>query len=117
MGKRPSHLQAFQCLVSVSLFDSIHNLLTLPSQVVLGTVFLWFGWLGFNGGSCFAGSIKAALALFNTNLAGSTGAITWLLMDFRLERKWSVVGFCTGAIAGLVSHLAPHTTKLHRLTG
>lgn len=80
------------------------SLTLLSSQVVLGTVFLWFGWLGFNGGSCFAGSIKAALAVFNTNLAGSTGAMTWLLMDFRLERKWSVVGFCTGAIAGLVSH-------------
>jgi len=72
---------------------------------VLGTVFLWVGWLGFNGGSCFAGSIKAALAVFNTNLAGSTGALTWMIMDFRLERKWSVVGFCTGAIAGLVSPL------------
>jgi Amt family ammonium transporter len=73
------------------------------SQVVLGTVLLWVGWLGFNGGSCFAGSLKAALAVFNTNLAGSTGALTWLFMDFRLERKWSVVGFCTGAIAGLVA--------------
>ena len=73
------------------------------SQVVLGTVFLWVGWLGFNGGSCFAASMKAAFAIFNTNLAGSTGAITWMIMDFRLERKWSVVGFCTGAIAGLVA--------------
>lgn len=47
--------------------------------------------------------MKAAFAIFNTNLAGSTGAITWMIMDFRLERKWSVVGFCTGAIAGLVA--------------
>ncbi|RSH87420.1 hypothetical protein EHS25_003330 [Saitozyma podzolica] len=73
------------------------------SQLVLGTVLLWVGWLGFNGGSCFAASLKAALAIFNTNLAGSVGGITWLIMDFRLERKWSVVGFCTGAIAGLVA--------------
>lgn len=64
---------------------------------------LWIGWLGFNGGSCFAASLKAALAIFNTNLAGSTGALVWMFMDFRLERKWSVVGFCTGAIAGLVA--------------
>lgn len=70
---------------------------------MLGTVLLWVGWLGFNGGSCFAASLKAALAIFNTNLAGSTGALVWLFMDFRLERKWSVVGFCTGAIAGLVA--------------
>lgn len=73
------------------------------SQVVLGTVFLWVGWLGFNGGSCFAASIKAAMAVFVTNLAGSVGGIAWLLLDYRLERKWSMVGFCTGAIAGLVA--------------
>lgn len=90
------------------------------SQVVLGTVFLWVGWIGFNGGSCFAASLKAAMAVFVTNLAGSVGVrtafsivlrsllisqrgITWLIMDFRLERKWRVVGFCTGAIAGLVA--------------
>ncbi|WWD17344.1 hypothetical protein CI109_101785 [Kwoniella shandongensis] len=72
-------------------------------NVVLGTVFLWVGWLGFNGGSCFAASLKAAMAVFVTNLAGSVGGITWLIMDFRLERKWSMVGFCTGAIAGLVA--------------
>ncbi|WVR06998.1 hypothetical protein IAU60_004037 [Kwoniella sp. DSM 27419] len=73
------------------------------SHVVLGTVFLWVGWLGFNGGSCFAASLKAAMAVFNTNLAGAVGGIVWLIMDFRLERKWSMVGFCTGAIAGLVA--------------
>ncbi|WVQ99365.1 hypothetical protein IAU59_006498 [Kwoniella sp. CBS 9459] len=73
------------------------------SHVVLGTVFLWVGWLGFNGGSCFAASLKAALAVFNTNLAGAVGGVVWLIMDFRLERKWSMVGFCTGAIAGLVA--------------
>nr|ODN97661.1 amt family ammonium transporter [Cryptococcus depauperatus CBS 7855] len=72
-------------------------------NVVLGTVFLWVGWLGFNGGSCFAASLKAALAILNTNLAGSVGGIVWLIMDYRLERKWSMVGYCTGAIAGLVA--------------
>lgn len=73
------------------------------SSVTLGTVMLWVGWMGFNGGSCFAASLKAAMSVFNTNLAGAVGAITWMIMDFRLERKWSMVGFCTGAIAGLVA--------------
>ncbi|BEI87795.1 uncharacterized protein CcaverHIS019_0105130 [Cutaneotrichosporon cavernicola] len=73
------------------------------SQITLGTVMLWVGWMGFNGGSAYAASLKGTLALFNTNLAGSVGAITWMIMDFRLERKWSMVGFCTGAIAGLVA--------------
>jgi Amt family ammonium transporter len=43
------------------------------------------------------------MAVFNTNLAGSVGGIVWMIMDFRLERKWSVVGFCTGMITGLVA--------------
>lgn len=73
------------------------------SQITLGTVMLWVGWMGFNGGSCFAASLKAAMSIFNTNLAGAVGAIVWMIMDFRLERKWSMVGFCTGGIAGLVA--------------
>lgn len=73
------------------------------SQVVLGTVLLWVGWLGFNGGSTFAANLRAAMAIAATNLAGSVAGITWMVMDYRLERKWSVVGFCTGAIAGLVA--------------
>lgn len=73
------------------------------SSVTLGTVMLWVGWMGFNGGSCFAASLKAAMSIFVTNLAGAVGAITWMIMDYRLERKWSMVGFCTGAIAGLVA--------------
>jgi Amt family ammonium transporter len=72
-------------------------------HVILGTVLLWVGWLGFNAGSTFAANLKAAMAAFNTNLAGSVGGIVWMILDFRLERKWSVVGFCTGAIAGLVA--------------
>lgn len=72
-------------------------------HVILGTILLWVGWIGFNGGSTFAANLKAALATFNTNLAGSVGGLVWMFMDFRLERKWSVVGFCTGAIAGLVA--------------
>jgi len=71
-------------------------------HVILGTVLLWVGWLGFNAGSTFAANLKAAMAAFNTNLAGSVGGIVWMILDFRLERKWSVVGFCTGAIAGYV---------------
>lgn len=93
-------------------------------NVVLGTVMLWFGWLGFNvspsridaiqpaltpcllvrlllqGGSTFAANLKAGMAIMNTNIAASVGGIVWVLMDWRLERKFSVVGACTGAIAG-----------------
>lgn len=73
------------------------------SHIVLGTVLLWFGWFGFNGGSTFAANLRAGMSIATTNTAASTAALTWMFMDYRFERKWSVVGFCTGAIAGLVA--------------
>ncbi|KAF9240407.1 ammonium transporter AmtB-like domain-containing protein [Melanogaster broomeanus] len=66
-------------------------------------VFLWFGWFGFNGGSALSANLRATEACIVTNLAASVGGLTWMLWDWRLERKWSVVGFCSGAIAGLVA--------------
>ena len=62
-----------------------------------------FGWFGFNGGSALAANLRAAQACIVTNLAASVGGLTWMLWDYRLERKWSAVGFCSGAIAGLVA--------------
>ncbi|KAG6874002.1 hypothetical protein C0995_007959 [Termitomyces sp. Mi166 len=73
------------------------------SYVVLGTTFLWFGWFGFNGGSALSANLRAASACITTNLAASVGGIIWMLLDYRLEKKWSVVGFCSGAITGLVA--------------
>jgi len=73
------------------------------TYVVLGTLFLWFGWFGFNGGSALAANLRAAQACIVTNLAASVGGITWMLWDYRIEKKWSAVGFCSGAVAGLVA--------------
>jgi len=72
------------------------------SHVVLGTAFLWFGWFGFNGGSALAANLRAFQAIMVTNTSAAVGGITWLLLDYWQERKWSPVGFCSGAIAGLV---------------
>jgi len=76
-----------------------HNM----ANVVLGTAFLWFGWFGFNGGSAVAGNIRAAMACVVTNLAASVGGLTWMIMDYRLEHKFSALGFCSGAVVGLVA--------------
>ncbi|KAG0172024.1 hypothetical protein DFQ28_001779 [Apophysomyces sp. BC1034] len=76
-----------------------HNM----SNVVLGTALLWFGWFGFNGGSALAGNLRAAMACVVTNLAAAVGAITWICLDYRIERKFSALGFCSGAVAGLVA--------------
>jgi len=73
------------------------------SLVCLGTFMLWFGWLGFNGGSAFGANLRAILAIWNSMLAAAMGGIVWCLLDYRLERKFSMVGFCSGTIAGLVA--------------
>ncbi|EPS43670.1 hypothetical protein H072_2462 [Dactylellina haptotyla CBS 200.50] len=71
--------------------------------VALGTIFLWFGWFGFNGGSAVNMSIRSVYAAVNTNLAASCGALTFCILDyFRKDQKWSIVSLCTGAVAGLV---------------
>ncbi|KAF8157217.1 ammonium transporter [Crassisporium funariophilum] len=73
------------------------------TYVVLGTVFLWFGWFGFNGGSALSANLRAVQACIVTNLAASVGGLTWMFWDYRIEKKWSAVGFCSGAISGLVA--------------
>jgi len=61
--------------------------------VTLGTIILWFGWLGFNGGSAFGANLRAVMACWNTCLTAMFAAITWVLLDWRLARKWSMVGW------------------------
>nr|AGM18785.1 low-affinity ammonium transporter [Acarospora strigata] len=73
------------------------------SLITLGTVFLWFGWLGFNGGSAFGANLRAVMACWNTNLTAMFAAATWVILDWRLARKWSMVGWCSGCISGLVA--------------
>ncbi|KAG6812063.1 hypothetical protein H0H92_004594 [Tricholoma furcatifolium] len=73
------------------------------SMVGLGTSLLWFGWLGFNGGSAFGANLRAVMAIWNTMVAAAFGGAVWCLLDFRIERRWTMVGFCSGTIAGLVA--------------
>lgn len=75
-----------------------HNI----ASIVLGTVFLWVGWFGFNAGSALSANMRAVMAAVVTNLSAAVGGVTWCLIDYRLERKFSAVGFCSGVVAGLV---------------
>ena len=78
-------------------------MLVVASAVILGTVLIWFGWFGFNGGSGLGANLRAAQAIMVSHIAACTGGLTWMFWDWRLERKFSAVSFCSGAISGLVA--------------
>ncbi|KDQ54836.1 hypothetical protein JAAARDRAFT_350754 [Jaapia argillacea MUCL 33604] len=73
------------------------------SMVGLGTFILWLGWIGFNAGSSFGANLRAITAAWNSMMAAAMGGIVWCMLDWRMERKFSMVGFCSGTIAGLVA--------------
>ncbi|KAF9254507.1 ammonium transporter [Marasmius fiardii PR-910] len=111
-GGSPVHISSGTAALAVSIYlgkrkgYGTERLAYKPhntSYVVLGTALLWFGWFGFNGGSALSANLRAAMACFVTNLSACVGGLTWMLWDYRIEKKWSVVGFCSGAIAGLVA--------------
>lgn len=72
------------------------------SNVALGTAMLWFGWFGFNGGSALASNERGAMAVLVTHIAASVGGAVWVIIDYIRKRKWSLIGYCSGAVAGLV---------------
>lgn len=75
-----------------------------PHNMVLcavGTGMLWVGWYGFNAGSAIAADGIAANAFTTSTLAAAVASFTWALMEYILKGKPSVLGFCSGAIAGL----------------
>ena len=71
--------------------------------VAIGTAMLWFGWYGFNSGSALSIDTVAELAFVNTTLGAAFGATTWLILDSIYAGKPKLVGFLTGAVAGLAT--------------
>jgi Amt family ammonium transporter len=76
-----------------------------PHSMVLcmvGAGMLWVGWYGFNAGSALAADGIAANAFMTTTLATAVASFTWAMLELRLRGKASVLGFCSGAVGGLV---------------
>lgn len=71
--------------------------------VLIGTGLLWFGWFGFNAGSALGANALAVSAFATTNTAAAAGGLGWLFFDVMRGKKPSVVGFCIGAVVGLVA--------------
>ncbi|HRP57812.1 ammonium transporter [Agriterribacter sp.] len=71
--------------------------------VLIGTGLLWFGWFGFNAGSALGANALAVSAFATTNTAAAAGGLGWMFFDVLRGKKPSVVGFCIGAVVGLVA--------------
>jgi Amt family ammonium transporter len=71
--------------------------------VLLGTGLLWFGWFGFNAGSALGAGPLAASAFATTNTASAAAGLCWVLLDSVRGKKPSALGFCIGAVVGLVA--------------
>jgi len=71
--------------------------------VILGTMMLWFGWFGFNGGSSYSINRIGIIAIINTNISASISLAIWLLMDLFVYKRITALGIAMGCICGLVA--------------
>lgn len=87
-GGTPVHISSGTAALAISIFlgkrrgYGTERLAYKPqntSYVILGTVLLWFGWFGFNGGSALSANLRAVQACMVTNMAASVGGLTWML--------------------------------------
>jgi ammonium transporter, Amt family len=71
--------------------------------VLIGTGLLWFGWFGFNAGSAAGANALSVSAFATTNTAAAAAGLSWMFFDVLRGKKPSVLGFCIGAVVGLVA--------------
>jgi Amt family ammonium transporter len=88
VGKRYNHTEPVKA----------HNV----PLMMIGTSLIWFGWFGFNAGSAGAADSIAAIAAINTHLAGAAGFLTWMALEWVIQKKLDPCGSASGAVAGLV---------------
>ncbi len=77
-----------------------------PSNLGLtmaGAALLWVGWMGFNGGSAGAADGRAAMAILATQLGAAAGTLVWMLCEWLVRGTPTLLGLCSGAVAGLVA--------------
>ncbi len=86
-----------------SHIENIENKPANIPYVLIGTGLLWFGWFGFNAGSALGANSTAVSAFLTTNTAAAAAGLSWMFFDVLRGKKPSVVGFCVGAVVGLVA--------------
>ena len=84
-----------------------HNKVAMKPFSILftavGAALLWFGWYGFNGGSAFGANAIAGLAVMTTTVATAVAGVTWMLLEWIIFKKPTLLGIASGIIAGLVA--------------
>jgi Amt family ammonium transporter len=70
---------------------------------LIGASLLWVGWFGFNAGSAVTAGMQAGMAMTVTQIATAVAAFTWMLVEWMCRGKPTVIGMCSGAVAGLVA--------------
>jgi ammonium transporter, Amt family len=77
-----------------------------PHNMVLtfiGASLLWVGWFGFNAGSAVTAGVQAGMAMTVTQIATAVAGLTWMFVEWIIRKKPTVIGICSGAVAGLVA--------------
>jgi Amt family ammonium transporter len=77
-----------------------------PHNMVLtfiGASLLWVGWFGFNAGSAVTAGLQAGMAMTVTQIATAVAGLTWMFVEWIMRKKPTVIGICSGAVAGLVA--------------
>ena len=70
---------------------------------MIGASLLWVGWFGFNAGSAVTAGLQAGMAMLVTHTATATAGFTWMIVEWIMKGKPTVLGICSGAVAGLVA--------------
>ncbi|KAF9940125.1 hypothetical protein BGZ67_008304 [Mortierella alpina] len=109
-GGTPVHISSGSAAVAYAMVlgkrKDYNHPSTVPHNVAfvfIGTALLWFGWFGFNGGSALAANARGIQTIINSHLSACVGGLVWVLLDYRHNKKLTLIGFCTGAVAGLAT--------------
>jgi Amt family ammonium transporter len=92
-------LMCAYCLGKRTDMAPAHNMVL----TFIGAALLWVGWFGFNAGSAVTAGVQAGMAMTVTQIATAVAAFTWMLVEWIHRSKPTVIGICSGAVAGLVA--------------